>query len=137
PCNTLAENIAIRDRGDHPLFLDEATENLSVVLECVQGQLCDGFGMKLTRVGGLRRMALVRHICQIRSVPHTTEDSWGGDIIAAACVQAAGTVSPALHEGTWIAQPLLAARHYDPQRPVRVVEGFIAVPRGPGLGVVP
>lgn len=136
PCNTLEENLAIRDRLHHPLYLDESTENLSAVLNTVGQGLCDGFGMKVTRVGGIRPMALVRDMCQIRSVRHTVDDAWGGDIIAAACVQVAATVRPELLEGTWIAEPLLDV-HYDPLNPIEVIDGNIRLPDGPGLGVVP
>lgn len=136
PCNTLEENIAVRERVRHPVYLDEATENTSVVLHTVGQQLCDGFGMKITRVGGIRPMSLVRDICQIRSMPHTVDDSWGGDIIAAACVQVGATIRPDLFEGTWIAEPFIGPS-YDPHSPVRVVNGFIPVPERPGLGVLP
>ena len=81
-------------------------------------------------------MSLVRDMCQIRSLSHTVDDSWGGDIIAAACVHVGATVRPELYEGTWIAQPFIGPS-YDVNNPVQVTEGFIAVPQGPGLGVVP
>ena len=118
------------------MYLDESTANTSVVLQAVGQQLCDGFGMKLTRVGGIQPMALVRDMCQIRSLPHTVDDSWGGDIIAAACVHVGATVRPDLYDGTWIAEPFIGPT-YDPHNPLRVVDGFIQVPAGPGLGVTP
>lgn len=136
PCNTLEENVAVRQRVRHPVYLDESTENTSVVLHTVGQQLCDGFGMKVTRVGGIRPMSLVRDVCQIRSMPHTVDDSWGGDIIAAACVHVGATVRPDLYEGTWIAEPFTGPT-YDPRNPVRVVDGVTPVPEGPGLGVLP
>lgn len=136
PCNTLDEILAIKDRLHHPVFLDESTENLSTVLSAVAKGQCDGFGMKVTRVGGIRPMSLVRDMCHIRSMPHTCDDAWGGDILAAACVHVAATVQPQLLEGAWIAEPYLDV-HYDPHHPVEVVNGHIQLPTGPGLGVVP
>lgn len=136
PCNTLDAILAIKDRLHHPVFLDESTESLSIVLSAVAKRQCDGFGMKITRVGGIRPMSLVRDMCHIRSMPHTCDDAWGGDILAAACVHVAATVQPQLLEGVWIAEPYLDV-HYDPQNPIEVVGGHIQLPTGPGLGVVP
>lgn len=136
PCNTIAEMTAIKDRLHHPIFFDESTQNLSVVLDAVAHHLCDGVAMKVTRVGGIRPMAQVRDMCQIRSMPHTIDDAWGGDVIAAACVQVAATVRPRLNEGVWIAEPFVKT-HYDPQNPIEVKDGYIQLPDAPGLGVVP
>jgi L-alanine-DL-glutamate epimerase-like enolase superfamily enzyme len=69
-------------------------------------------------------------------MPHTCDDSWGGDIIAAACVHVGATVHPPLLEGVWIAEPYIDG-HYDSDNPVRIEGGHIQVPSGAGLGVVP
>ena len=37
-------------------------------------------------------MRAVRDICEARALPHTCDDSWGGDIIAAECVHVGATV---------------------------------------------
>jgi L-alanine-DL-glutamate epimerase-like enolase superfamily enzyme len=81
-------------------------------------------------------MTTVRGICEARSLPHTVDDAWGGDIIAAACAHLGATIDPRLSEGVWIAQPYLGD-HYDPQAGIDVVEGFIPLPKGPGLGITP
>ena len=61
---------------------------------------------------------------------------WGGDIIAAACVQLVATVNPSTYEGTWLAQPYIEG-HYNPAGGVTIEGGHIALPVGPGLGVTP
>ena len=81
-------------------------------------------------------MAIFRDLCEARHLPHTVDDSWGGDIIAAACVQLGATVSPNTYEGTWLAQPYIEG-HYDPAGGVAIEDGHIAVPSGPGLGISP
>jgi L-alanine-DL-glutamate epimerase-like enolase superfamily enzyme len=136
PCNTMEEIAAIRGQLAHGVFLDENTENLSRVLHAISIGVCDGFGLKVTRLGGLGPMATVRDICESRSMPHTCDDSWGGDIIAAACVHIGATVQPRLLEGVWLAEPYMDL-HYDSDNPVRIEGGHIQVPNGPGLGVVP
>lgn len=136
PCNTLDEVVAIRDRVNHPVYLDENTESLDVVLKAAGQKLCDGFGMKVTRMGGLTNMRTFRDICRIANLAHTCDDAWGSDIIAAACTHVAATVEPKLCEGVWIAAPYIEG-HYDPDHPVAIENGMIALPEGPGLGITP
>jgi L-alanine-DL-glutamate epimerase-like enolase superfamily enzyme len=120
----------------HGIYLDENTENLSSVMRAISLGICDGFGLKVTRLGGLGTMAVIRDLCEARSMPHTCDDSWGGDIIAAACVHIGATVQPRLLEGVWLAEPYMDVR-YDSENPVQIKGGHIQVPTGPGLGVVP
>ena len=136
PCATMEEIAAIRPHIRQPIYLDEVTTDLSAVLHAVGANLCDGFGMKLTRIGGLHPMRTVRDICAARGLPHTCDDSWGGDIIAAACVHMAATVAPRLSEGAWLAAPYVDG-HYDPNGGIFTRAGHIDVPSGPGLGITP
>lgn len=136
PCETLDEIAAIRDRVHHPLYLDEAAADLATVLTITARGLADGLGLKVTRVGGLSAMRTIRDVCATRNLPITSDDAWGGDVIAAACVHLGATVDPRLFEGVWIAQPRIDG-HYDPAHPVVVRDGHLQVPSGPGLGVTP
>ncbi|AYF04091.1 mandelate racemase (plasmid) [Paracoccus yeei] len=136
PCATLDEIATIRPHLCHPLYLDEVTEDVSTVARAIGERLADGFGMKITRIGGISAMLTVRDLCEARNLPHTVDDNWGGDIIAAACVHVGATVAPKLFEGAWIAEPYIA-HHYDAERGPRVEGGRIRIPSGPGLGVTP
>lgn len=136
PCNTIEEITAIRSQLHHAVYLDENATDLSTVMRAVGGGLCDGFGMKVTRIGGLRPMATFRDICEVRTLPHTCDDAWGGDIIAAACTHIGATVQPRLNEGVWLAAPYIEG-NYDTQNGVRIEGGHIHLSQGPGLGVVP
>lgn len=136
PCNTMAEIATLRGRLVHPVYLDENTDDLDDVLTAVGTGIADGFGFKITRLGGLSKIAVARDLCAIRSLPHTCDDAWGGDIIAAAGAHIGSTVEPSRFEGAWIAQPYLEG-HYDSQNPVNIEDGQIRVPKGPGLGVYP
>ena len=136
PCNTMEEIAAIRGQLHHGVFLDENTQGLPDVLRALGLGVCDGFALKVTRLGGLGPLATVRDICEARSMPHTCDDAWGGDIIAAACTHIGATVAPRLFEGTWVAEPYLTG-HDDTTNPVRVEDGHIRLPTGPGLGVTP
>lgn len=136
PCNTYEENLSLKGRVSHPIYLDENTENLGVVIKAVSDGLADGFGFKVTRLGGISMMHTVREVCCAMSKPMTCDDSWGGDIIAAACVHLGATVLPRLSEGVWLSAPY-NEKHYDRENGISIVDGHIDVPKGPGLGIRP
>jgi len=136
PCNSIEELKSIRNQVSHAIYMDENSVDLNTVITAAGTGLVDGFGMKLTRIGGLQQMVAFRDICEARNLPHTCDDSWGGDIIAAACTHIASTVQPKLLEGIWIAAPYIDG-HYDDKHGIEVVDGHIAVPQGPGLGITP
>ncbi len=136
PCNTMDEIASLKGRMSHPVYLDENTEDLNAVLRAVSLGIADGFGFKVTRLGGLSKMTTARDLCAIRSLPHSCDDAWGGDIIAAACVHLASTVEPRRFEGAWIAQEYISG-NYDSENPVVIQNGHISVPKRPGLGIVP
>jgi L-alanine-DL-glutamate epimerase-like enolase superfamily enzyme len=135
PCATLEEIISLRRQIPHPIFLDENADGLSVVLRAVGERICDGFGLKVTRMGGLSAMRTIRDICHVVNLPITCDDAWGGDIIAAACTHIGATVKSSLLEGVWLAAPHIEG-HYDPDNGVTIENGTISVPKGVGLGVM-
>ncbi|NND82211.1 MAG: mandelate racemase/muconate lactonizing enzyme family protein [Gammaproteobacteria bacterium] len=136
PCQTMQETASLRKQVSHPIFLDESATCVADVLHAIELDLCDGFGFKLTRLGGLQAMASVRDICEARNMPHTCDDSWGGDIIAAACLHIAATVKPQLLEGVWTASDYID-EHYDPVNPVSLAGAEYLLPTGIGLGINP
>jgi L-alanine-DL-glutamate epimerase-like enolase superfamily enzyme len=136
PCRTYEEVLALRGRIAHPVLLDEAAEDLGLVLRSINDRAADGFSLKCTRIGGLSAMRTIRDVCRCAGLPLTCDDAWGGDVIAAACVHLGATVEPRLFEGSWIAAPHIEG-HYDHENGPRPLHGHIALPRGPGLGIVP
>lgn len=134
PCNTLEEIAAIRGQLRHPVYLDECAPDLATVLRAIGANACDGFAFKLTRAGGISAMRTLRDVCAARCLPHSCNDSWGGDIVAAACVHVAATVEPRRLEGVWMAAPHIEG-HYDDAHGVAIRDGSIDVPAGPGLGL--
>jgi L-alanine-DL-glutamate epimerase-like enolase superfamily enzyme len=136
PCNTMEEVASIRPQIVHPIIIDENIESLNDVLRAIAMGVCDGFGLKLTRLGGINAMATVRDVCAARSLPHTCEDSWGGDIVAAAVLHIAATVEPRLLEAVWTAGSYIE-ENYDPENGINVEGGHFTLPTGPGLGINP
>lgn len=136
PCNTVQDLEKIRPIVQHAIYMDENSVDLNTVISAAGTGLVDGFGMKVTRIGGLHNMRTFRDICEARNLPHTCDDSWGGDVIAAACTQIGATVKPELNEGVWLAAPYIEG-NYDPENGIRIEGGSIKRPTGPGLGVLP
>ena len=136
PCSTLEENRSLVGRIAHPIYLDESVVDVGAALHALGRGEADGFGMKLTRVGGLSPMMAIRAVAEARRAPISVDDSWGGDVIAAACVHMGATVAPSIFRGTWLARPYLNAG-FDLNGGVTVKDGWIDVPKGPGLGVTP
>lgn len=135
PCNTNDELRQLRPLLRHPLYMDESSFDVNTVINAVGSGLVDGFGLKLTRLGGLQPMTTVRDICAARNLPHTC-DEWGGDILAAACTHLGATVRPDLLEGVWLAAPYIDG-HYCPEVCLEAIGGHINLPKGPGLGIIP
>ena len=133
PCNSVQELRQIRGQMQHALYMDESATDLATVIDALGTGFVDGFGMKVTRIGGLAPMATFRDICAARNVPHTCDDSWGGDIIAAACTHIGATVALERLDGVWLAQPYIEG-HFD-NVGVAIRNGHIDVPQGPGLGL--
>ncbi|MEU6389241.1 mandelate racemase/muconate lactonizing enzyme family protein [Streptomyces sp. NPDC046939] len=136
PCNTIEDLRKIRPQISHALYMDENATSLNTAITAAGTGLVDGFGMKVTRIGGLHPMRAFRDLCAARNLPHTCDDAWGGDILAAACVHVGATVAPELLEGVWVAAPYIEG-HYDQENGIRIEGGHIKRPQGPGLGIVP
>ncbi len=136
PCHTYDECAAAKSSLTHPLLLDECAKDLATVAKSISSGVANGFGMKLTRVGGLSGMRAIRDLCLATHTPTSFDDSWGGDIIAAACVHIGSTMPAALSRGAWISHPYHQL-HYDEVNGPRIEGGMVAIPAGgPGLGLV-
>lgn len=137
PCRTYDEHRAIAGKLNHPLFLDECTTDLNAITRAITDGIAQGFGMKLSRVGGITPLRTVRDLCVAHGIPLTIDDTWGGDITAAATVHMGATVPNPFFEGTWISYPYQEQAYSCTTSPIRPSNGTIPVPSGDGLGVQP
>lgn len=137
PCRTYDEHRAIAEKLNHPLFLDECTTDLNLITRAIIDGVAQGFGMKLSRVGGLTPLRTVRDLCVAHGIPLTIDDTWGGDITAAATVHMGATVPDPFYEGTWISYPYQEQAYSCLTPPVQPSNGTIPIPSGSGLGVEP
>lgn len=136
PCATEAELMQLKQQSKHPIVVDENATDIGAVARMITNGLADGFGLKLTRLGGLSNMRAVRDLCMATRTPMSSDDAWGGDIIAAAGVALGATLDPRLSRGAWIAHPYHQT-HYDEKNGPRIDNGFSTLPTGgAGLGLV-
>ncbi len=136
PCMTYEQCLDVRRHIVHPLYLDEVIDNLNTLLRAIKDNAADGFGMKQSRVGGISQMRTIRDICAVSGLPMTSDDSWGGDLVASACLHLGATIQPQLCDGVWIAAPYIDG-HYDQNNPISIQKGQLKLPSGLGLGVEP
>jgi cis-L-3-hydroxyproline dehydratase len=133
PCSTLAECTLVRARCERPLALDESITDLDSLLAARQVAGCDAVTIKLARVGGITRGALLRDVACALGLLVTIEDTGGSDIVTAAMAHASLSTpaSQRLHTVDFNAWVTVSNADGLPEP----VSGTLGVPDGPGLGV--
>jgi L-alanine-DL-glutamate epimerase-like enolase superfamily enzyme len=84
PCRSYEECLTIRRRTALPFILDEVVTGLASLLRGLADGAMDIVNLKISKVGGLTKAALIRDLCVENGVAMTLEDTWGGDIVTAA-----------------------------------------------------
>ncbi|MCC0015143.1 MAG: muconate cycloisomerase [Rhodobiaceae bacterium] len=126
----------IRETIGVPLLADESVFSPTDMLRAVSEGICDGVSVKIMKSGGLRRAQTIAEIAQAAGLT-----AYGGDMFESGMAHLAGThmiaASPAITLGCefyqaryYLAEDILAEAF-----PIR--GGKVAVPGGPGLGIVP
>ncbi|MCY3982478.1 MAG: hypothetical protein OXE85_01015 [Roseovarius sp.] len=126
----------IRSQIRHPLYLDESATDLATAISAIFKGFVEGFGMKLSRLGGHRPFGAFRDVCAAHGLHYTCDDSRCGDIVAAPRVQTAAACEPRCLEGVWLATPRIDDSDLS-DTPVTVESGHISLPKGAGLGITP
>ncbi|MEM7118384.1 MAG: enolase C-terminal domain-like protein [Chloroflexota bacterium] len=135
PCLTYEECLAVRRRARQPLILDESLADIKVLLRGLADDCFDGIGCKITRVGGISAMRLIRDVCRAAGKVMTVDDAWGADLSAAAQAHLAVATPKPTFFAAYISTCFSELR-YDMEAPY-VVDGFIQPTEKPGLGVTP
>jgi L-alanine-DL-glutamate epimerase-like enolase superfamily enzyme len=133
PCRT-TEDCALVSRGSAlPLVLDESVSTLADVWAAKHDAGAVSVNLKISRVGGLTRTALLRDALQELGLRVSVEDMWGGDVVTAAVSQLAASTRPESLFMTSFFNDWTDG-HVAGYRP-RSVDGFGCLPDGPGLGI--
>ncbi len=135
PCKTLEDCAAVRKATGLPMKIDEGAFDLATLLRAHELGCLDVVALKLSKFGGLSAMRRARDLTVHLGAEICAECTWGSDIVTAAGLHFAASTS----QGTLLNTCDLSAYaspRICPDAPVRV-EGRIAPPDSPGLGVEP
>jgi L-alanine-DL-glutamate epimerase-like enolase superfamily enzyme len=133
PCRTYAECASVRPACDRALVLDESIVALDDLLRAHREGVADGVTVKLQRVGGITRAALVRDVAVELGLEVTVEDAGGASLVTAAVVHVGlGTPEP-LRVHTCDFHTWVSVDHGTGLPPRS--DGGQAPPPGPGLGI--
>jgi L-alanine-DL-glutamate epimerase-like enolase superfamily enzyme len=135
PCRTYDECLTVRRHCDHPFVLDEVIDSIDPLLRGHADRAMDVVNIKISKFGGLTRAAQARDLCVSLGIAMTIEDSWGSDITTAAIAHLAhSTPTEYLFTSTdFNSYVTVSTAEGAPRR----VEGRMAAPLEPGLGISP
>ncbi len=133
PCASYEECRALRHDCDRPLVLDESIESLADLLLSHRHGTADGITIKLSRVGGVTRAALIRDVAVELGVQVTVEDGGGASIDTAAIVQVSLSTPERMRLHTVDFNAWVSVENADGMPPREA--GALGRPARPGLGV--
>jgi cis-L-3-hydroxyproline dehydratase len=135
PCRSYDECLTIRRHCNHPFILDEVIDSIDPLLRGHADRAMDVVNIKISKFGGLTRARQARDLCVSLGIAMTIEDSWGGDITTAAIAHLAhSTPTEYLFTSTdFNSYVTVSTATGAPRR----VDGRMAAPLAPGLGIEP
>ena len=135
PCATYDQCLAVRRRTALPFVLDEVIDSVEMIMRGAADGAMDVVNLKISKFGGLTKIKQARDLCVSLGIAMTLEDSWGGDIITAAIAHLAHSTPPEFQFTATDFNSYVTVSIADgaPQR----VNGRMAAPETPGLGVTP
>jgi cis-L-3-hydroxyproline dehydratase len=133
PCPSVEECAALRPHCDRPLVLDESVTSLAELVRCRREAGADGVTIKLARVGGITRAALLRDAACELGLTVTVEDTGGSTIDTAAMVHLSHSTPQPNRAHTVDFTEWVTVANADGLPPAE--DGRRAAPAAPGLGV--
>lgn len=135
PCATLEDCAQVRAATGLPMKIDENAFDTASLLRATELGCMDAVALKLSKFGGLSALRQARDLCLYLGSRLCVEDTWGSDIATAAALHLAAATPPSAVLNVCDLSGYVSPR-LDPNAPSRD-GGTIAIPGGPGLGVVP
>ena len=117
-----------------PVCLDESIPDFAAAVEAISTRACSVMNVKPARVGGFHAAVAILSLCS-----RSGTGAWIGGMLESG-IGRAGCLALATHPACTHTPDLSASDRYfapDVTEPFVLANGSIAVPRGPGLGVVP
>jgi O-succinylbenzoate synthase len=125
---------ALARRLETPVCLDESITSAQAAADAISLGACSIVNIKAGRVGGYLEARRVHDVCVAHGVP-----VWCGGMVETGLGRSANAALAALPGMTLPGDVSASNRFYteDLTEPVVIEDGHVAVPTGPGLGVVP
>ena len=116
-----------------PIEADETVETVADVLRVVEGRVADVVNLKLTKLGGVRNFVTAARILEAGQIAARMGAAFGPALLQATSAHAAASLRQLP-----FACELSEHDHIldDPFTPLPIEDGMVAVPPGPGCGVV-
>jgi o-succinylbenzoate synthase len=130
----LRRHAVLAQRMRTPVCLDESLTSARIVEDALELGACRIVNLKAGRVGGYLEAKRIHDLCAARGVP-----LWCGGMLETAVGRAANLALASL-PGCTLPPDLSASDRYyhqDVAEPFVLVDGHIAVPTGPGIGITP
>ncbi|MFC4586874.1 o-succinylbenzoate synthase [Sphaerisporangium corydalis] len=130
----LVQHAALARRLRTPVCLDESIESARDAAAAISLGSCSIINIKPGRVGGLIEARRIHDLCQAHGIA-----VWCGGMLETGLGRAANLALAALPGFTLPGDTSASSRYYatDVTEPFVMEDGHLAVPSGPGLGVVP
>lgn len=130
----LAGHVTLASQMSTPICLDESITSIEVARGALDLGACSIINIKPGRVGGYLEARKIHDLCLSRGVP-----VWCGGMLETGIGRAANLALAALPGFTLPGDTSASARYFaqDVTRPFELVNGYIEVPTGNGIGVAP
>jgi O-succinylbenzoate synthase len=116
-----------------PVCLDESITSATVAEDAIDLGACEVVNLKPGRVGGYLAARAIHDLCLARGIP-----VWCGGMLETGVGRAANAALAAL-DGFTLPGDVSASRRFWARdivtEPIDIVDGHVAVPKGPGFGV--
>ncbi|WP_314196307.1 enolase C-terminal domain-like protein [uncultured Arthrobacter sp.] len=133
PCATWRETMPLRQRCPYPIILDELAQQDSDLAWAVAHDVADGFGLKISKAGGLTPGRRQRDIARAAGMTISVQETAGSAIAFAAIAHLGATVPEKLLRCVLNSADMLTLKTAD----FNVIQrdGGILPPEAPGLGI--
>lgn len=133
PCPTWRETLSLRKRCPVPIILDELIQADEDIAKAIALDAADGFGLKLSKAGGLTPGRRQRDIGLAAGMTMSVQDTVGSTIAFAAIAHLGQTVPEKNLRCILDTRGMVTAQLAQFDAPV--VDGGVMAPDTPGLGI--
>ncbi len=133
PCATWRETLSLRKRCRLPIMLDELVQSDADFIQAVATDACDGFGLKISKSGGLTPARRQRDMASAAGMTLSVQDTVGSTIAFAALAHLGQTVPSRYLRCILDCRDMVTRQLATFDAPLH--NGGVLAPDEPGLGI--